>query len=64
MNILAKLFEHNNWANLQIINACSALTDQQLDDKSTPASTWCIRDVLIHLVECQKGYLSILTPSL
>jgi uncharacterized damage-inducible protein DinB len=43
MNLLAKLFEHNNWADLQIINSCSALSDQQLDDKSTtapPPSAW------------------------
>ncbi len=26
-NFLVKLFEHNNWANLQIIQACSALRD-------------------------------------
>ncbi len=61
MNMLAKLFEHNNWANLQIINACSALSDQQLDDKSTSASKWCIRDALTHLVESQRAYLSLLT---
>ena len=30
-NILGRLFEHNNWANLQIIQACSALSDEQLD---------------------------------
>jgi uncharacterized damage-inducible protein DinB len=24
-DFLVKLFEHNNWANLQIIQACSAL---------------------------------------
>jgi hypothetical protein len=26
-NILEKLFEHNNWANLHLIQACSALSD-------------------------------------
>ena len=30
-NTLAKLFEHNNWANRQIIRTCSALGDDQLD---------------------------------
>ena len=29
-NFLFKLFEHNNWANLQIIQACSSLSDEQL----------------------------------
>jgi len=28
---LVRLFEHNNWANLQILQACSALSDEQLD---------------------------------
>lgn len=31
INILEKLFEHNNWANLQIIQACASLSDAQLD---------------------------------
>ncbi len=61
MNPLTKLFEHNNWANLQIINACSALSDRQLDEKPLSASTWSIRDALTHLVESQRGYLSLLT---
>jgi hypothetical protein len=29
--ILGRIFEHKNWANLQIIQACSALSDEQLD---------------------------------
>ena len=29
--ILGRLFEHSNWANLQIIEACSYLSDEQLD---------------------------------
>lgn len=60
-NALARLFEHNNWANLQIIKACSALRDDQLDAKPQPASTWSIRAALSHLVESQRGYLSLLT---
>lgn len=27
-NLLVKLFEHNNWANLKIIEACYALGDE------------------------------------
>jgi uncharacterized damage-inducible protein DinB len=30
-SILARLFEHNNWANLQINQACANLSDEQLD---------------------------------
>ncbi len=60
-NILEKLFEHNNWANLQIIQACSALGDEQLDAEPESASYGSIRSTLLHLVAAQQGYLSLLT---
>ena len=37
-NMLVKLFEHNNWANSQIIQACSALSDEQLDAEPQSAT--------------------------
>jgi uncharacterized damage-inducible protein DinB len=60
-NILEKLFEHNNWANLQIIQACSALSDEQLDAEPQSATKGSIRRTLLHLVSSQRGYLSLLT---
>ena len=60
-NILVKLFEHNNWANLQIIQACSALSDEQLDAEPQSATKGSIRRTLSHLVASQQGYLSLLT---
>ncbi len=42
-NILGKLFEHNNWANLRIIQACSALSDEQLDAEPQSATKGSIR---------------------
>ena len=60
-NGLARLFEHNNWANDQIIKACSALSGEKLDAKPQPTTTWSIRFTLSHLVESQQGYLSLLT---
>jgi uncharacterized damage-inducible protein DinB len=60
-NILEKLFEHNHWANLQIIQACSALSDQQLDAEPHSATIGSIRQTLLHLVSSQQGYLKILT---
>jgi len=60
-NMPAKLFEHNNWANLQIIQACSALSDEQLDAKPQSATKGSIRDTLSHLVSAQRGYLALLT---
>jgi uncharacterized damage-inducible protein DinB len=59
--MLVKLFEHNNWANGQIIQACSALSDEQLDAEPQSATIGSIRRTLIHLVASQQGYLSLMT---
>ena len=60
-NILARLFEHNNWANLQLIQACSALSDEQLDAEPESATKGSIRLTLWHLIDTQQSYLSQLT---
>jgi uncharacterized damage-inducible protein DinB len=60
-NILEKLFEHNNWANLQIIRACATLSDEQLDMEPQSAMMGNIRRTLLHLVRSQRGYLRQLT---
>jgi len=60
-NILVKLFEHNNWANDQIIQICAALSDEQLDTEPASATKGSIRQTLTHLVASQQGYLSLLT---
>jgi uncharacterized damage-inducible protein DinB len=60
-DFLAKLIEHNNWANQQVIRACSALDEDQLDATPLSPAQWSIRQNLVHLVECQEGYLSLLT---
>ena len=60
-HILVKLFEHNNWANQQISEACSALSDQQLDAEPQSATQGSIRSTLTHLVSAQRGYLALLT---
>jgi uncharacterized damage-inducible protein DinB len=38
-NFLVKLFEHNNWANRQSIQACAALSDEQLDAEPQSAAS-------------------------
>ncbi len=58
---LVKLFEHNNWANLQIVRACTALSDAQLDAAPTSATEGSIRSTLTHLLRSQRGYLRQLT---
>lgn len=60
-NILLKLFEHNNWANMRIIQACSLLSDEQLDAEPQSATKGSIRGTLTHLVSSQRGYLALLT---
>lgn len=59
--LLEKLFEHNNWANEEIIRACLALSDEQLDAKPRSATQGSIRSTLLHLVASQHGYLRLLT---
>lgn len=60
-NFLEKLFEHNNWANQKIIEACYALTDEQLDTEPHSITKGTIRRTLVHLVSSQYGYLRTLT---
>lgn len=60
-NILAKLFEHNQWANQKILQACYDLSDQQLDAQAQSATKGNIRETLVHLVSSQRGYLALLT---
>jgi uncharacterized damage-inducible protein DinB len=55
------LFEHNNWANLEILALCYVLDARQLDAKPHSGGEWSIREVLTHLVEAQHGYWSLLT---
>ena len=60
-NFLEKLFEHNNWANIRIIEACSTLNDEQLDAEPQSVTKGTIRRTLIHLVSSQYSYLRTLT---
>jgi uncharacterized damage-inducible protein DinB len=60
-NFLVKLFEHNHWANLQILQTCAALSEAQLDAQPSTTTLGTIRQTLIHLVGAQRGYLALLT---
>jgi uncharacterized damage-inducible protein DinB len=60
-NFLVKIFEHNNWANQKIIQACYTLSDEQLDAEPNSVTKGTIRRTLLHLVHSQLGYLSLLT---
>ena len=60
-NFLVKLFEHNNWANQKIIQACYVLSDEQLDAEPHSVTKGNIRSTLVHLVSSQYSYLRTLT---
>ena len=59
--ILEEFFNHNLWANLQIVDACSQLSAEQLDSEPQSATKGTIRQTLIHLVNSEYGYLSDLS---
>src|SRR5512142_3104369 len=59
--ILERFFEHNLWADLQIVQACSALSDEQLDAEPQTATKGTIRQTLVHLTEAEEDYLCDLT---
>ncbi|MEO7841406.1 MAG: DinB family protein [Anaerolineales bacterium] len=60
-NFLEKLFEHNTWANLRLIEVCCALSDAQLDAEPQSVTKGTIRRTLVHLLSSQQGYLRTLT---
>ncbi len=60
-SILAQLIEHSNWTNDLIIQACRALSDEQLDVPPKSATVGTIRETLFHLVKSQRGYYRLLT---
>lgn len=46
--ILVTMFEHNRWANLRAVEACTALSDAHLD-ASIPGTAGSVRDTLMHI---------------
>jgi uncharacterized damage-inducible protein DinB len=55
-NVLVKLFEHNHWANLQILQACTPLSADQLDAEPDSTTKGSIRQTLQHMMESQQSY--------
>jgi uncharacterized damage-inducible protein DinB len=56
-SVLTRLFEHNQWANLRMLETCAALTDAQLDAPPRSATKGTIRETLAHLIRAQQNYL-------
>lgn len=53
---LAEMFRYNKWANLQLFEACHALSDGQLDATPSGASG-TVRVLLLHLVGSQQTFV-------
>ncbi len=51
------IFEQNTWANDKLIEACSGLTEEQLDLEA-PGTYGSVRSTLIHLVGAQARYIA------
>jgi len=60
-DFLIRIFEHNNWANLEIVKSCLMLNDEHLDARPQSVTRGSIRETLVHLVGSQAWYLSLLT---
>jgi uncharacterized damage-inducible protein DinB len=56
MNPLAQMLRYNRWANLQLIEACRAMTDEQLDAR-LPGLSGSVRVLLVHIVGGQQTFV-------
>ncbi|MFT4038215.1 MAG: DinB family protein [Thermomicrobiales bacterium] len=57
--ILANLFRFNQWANVELIDACAQL-DAGLLDEALPGTQGSVRSTLWHMVELEYRYLGAL----
>ena len=58
--ILDDAFGHHVWATIQLIDACLALSDEQLAT-TVPGTYGSILDTMRHLVGGDAGYLFVLS---
>ncbi len=57
MDTLTTLFSHNLWANLQLLDVCTQLSDEQLD--STLDGTYdAIRETFQHIAVAERSYFT------
>ena len=54
--VLDKLFAHNGWANLRLLDFCEHLSDEQLDTTAI-GCFGTIRDTLVHIVGAEVSYV-------
>jgi uncharacterized damage-inducible protein DinB len=54
---LAEMYRHSLWSTLRLIDACSALTDEQLDT-NLPGTYGSIRSTLLHMLGAEDRYVA------
>jgi uncharacterized damage-inducible protein DinB len=59
-SLLGDAFDHHIWATLAVLDACAALSDEQLAT-AVPGTYGSILDTLRHLVGADRWYLSVMT---
>jgi uncharacterized damage-inducible protein DinB len=61
--VLTKLFDHNAWANLKLLDFCEALTDEQLDSTAV-GGYGSIRNTLVHVIGAEVSYVARVNDNL
>jgi len=56
---LDELFWHNLWANLRLLQACAALSDEQMA-ANAPGTYGSVRDTLVHIAAAEARYVAVL----
>lgn len=57
-SVLTKLFQHNTWANLKLLDFCEPLSEEQLD--ATAIGCYgSIRETLLHIIEGEVDYVNL-----
>jgi uncharacterized damage-inducible protein DinB len=62
-SVLTKLFHHNTWANLKLLDFCEGLRDEQLE-ASAIGGFGSIGDTLMHIVNSEMDYVNLATEKL
>ncbi len=57
---LPDFFRYNLWANLRLLDACTHLSDAQLD-ATTEGTFGSVRETLLHMLTSEEGYARALT---
>jgi uncharacterized damage-inducible protein DinB len=57
---LVEMFRHNLWANLRLLDACAALSEDQLG-ATAPGTYGSVRDTLVHVAGSEARYVAVLS---